>query len=78
MHVRKLVSANMQQKQEVQVMTTAELHARLLLGDLSPVNTKNPMLQKNPDRKELKGKVPTQSMYTNCRQQSESLSITES
>lgn len=36
--------------------------------DLLPERTKKPRLQKKPDRKELKGKVPTQSMYRNYKQ----------
>jgi len=37
-------------------------------GLKSPDRTKKPMLQKKPDRKELKGKVPTQNMYRNCNE----------
>ena len=36
-----------------------------LLGCL-PMRTKKPRLQKKPDRKELKGKLPTRKTYKNC------------
>ena len=51
------------------VGATKRMHFHQWSAGHSPKSTKKPRLQKKPDRKELKGKVPTQSMYTNCVQQ---------
>lgn len=34
-----------------------------------PSRTRKPMLQKNPDKNELKGKLPTRKRYRNCTKQ---------